>query len=857
LLFNVLLSNVNQRFLLNNLEQQLDRGNLWFSRYFFVGIIFTGLIMINPLQVGLRYCMGFVRLDSFAKNHNVAHEISQACDQVAGARYFDSFLGYTTTVFAWWLILPAIYCLAEVVVPKCGKTDPLKMIHVKSMSKKGSSKIIPAELFIDESVSTKKADKALCESRTKCIEENDEENGQRMTEKFGHEIAAAEEVRTLEFPKHLSAKFPGMDEKAIASIYQQGYVDHRLKVEKELKYSTNAIVTIAGEEQKEGPSYYVRKGVRNITKKMPFLLAFYFYCKEKSFLMISIDLWISNTFDFWINFLQKNTSKNGQKDRLEDISHAFAKRPSVKRPGMKQLLSLDSEQFIQSMHVYDQAQVSKRRKLDNLWQQEHYLNHHTLPSYYELSYAVQEELHEFVIQPFSSCLAFIGIGHFFTPIGRYYWKVLFNNYKVFLLVCLGVWTDEAVEAYGLLETSERLCVDDRAFLKQEPTKKPDSKVLLAPPTGRKFSAQLLGFTLTQAAASNNKGGAQDSNSKDMKLRLTGQNKQNIREVLPAIISVLICSRVILFQVVPSLVLFATISMTLASFPLFIFSEFLAETLPPLLIWGEISREMSIEREMKTFVPLHPETRQPLPEQQAIRILTEEYSWRLSLRGTILFWHESRLLQFFHSILAVFFSFLLLIYTPDLLVYLVVILALLIPFILSKSLVLLLYLGNSLDLQDKDFPSWLQQNKLKSTTARVEPNAEGRIEEDLSILTRVDPHVPFAEEESLSNRNEEEVRMYEIPVFTEKLTKSSDKSSDYYSSSRDSKNSDSSNSSDYNSSSHDSEHSDSDKSSDYNSSSRDNEHSDSEDGSTSSFSSIDLSADIENSRTLSSSNSEEQ
>jgi hypothetical protein len=842
LLFNVLLNNVNQRFLLNNLEQQLDKGNFWFSRYFFMGIIFTGFIMINPFQVGLRYCMGFVRLDSFAKNHKVAHEVSQACDQVPGARYFDSFLGYTSSIFAWWLILPAVYCLAEVVVPKCRKTNPLKMINTKNISMKTSPKIIPAELFIDENIMySKKVDEALCEPNSKIIERKDEENGLQMPEQFDNEIVITEDIRTPEFPNHLSAKFPGMDEKAIASIYQQGLREGVKigKVHESMKYLKNSFVPVDEKlieesiEEKENPSF-ARNSIHDVTKKMPFLLAFYLYCKEKYFMIISVDLWISNTFASWINFLQKNTSKKALKDRQEDVKNATlintsgelisAKQPSVKKPGMKQLLSLDSEHFLQSVHVYGEAQLTKQRKLDSLWQREQHMNHHTLPSYYELSLVVQEELHEFIIQPFSSILALIGIGHFFTPTGRYYWNVVFHNYKVFLLVCLGIWTDEAVEAYDLKEKCIYVSVDDSSFLRRNEQKASiDSTVPTVEPRGRKFSAELLGFTITQAGTNNNRGCPQESNNKDKhKLRLKGQHKENFREVLPSIISILICSRVILFQIVPSLVLFATISMTLASFPLFIFSEFLAETLPPLIVWGEVNREMSIEKELKSFIPLDPETKQALSEPKAIRMLTEEYSWRLHLRGTILFWNDSRLLQFVHSSLALFFSFLLLIYTPELLIYLVVILALLIPFILSKSLVLLLYLGNSLDLKDKDFPKWLRQNKLNTNTARVEPDNEGHIEEESSIIARIDSHVAFAEEGTLSNlKEEEEVRMYEIPVFAEKLASLSEKSSDYNNSRRD-ENSDSAFS---------------------------------EDEATSSFSSIDLDADIENSWILSSSNTE--
>jgi hypothetical protein len=748
LLFNVLLNNVNQRFLLNNLEQQLDRGNVWFSRYFFVGIIFTGFIMINPFQVGLRYCMGFVRLNSFAKNHNVAHDVSASCDDVPGARYFDSFLGYTSTIFAWWLILPAVYCLAEVVVPRCSKTDSLTKIKAKNFSKKGSSKIMPAELVIDGTVYySKKVDPVVCDPESGSDEEKGEDALQMVEKAVADEISFIEEddivqLREPQFPKQLSSKFSNVDEDTVARIYYHGYKD-RVKEEKESgKDSTHERVSWKVNRNEE--LSYIRKTGLKITEKMPFLRAFYYYCKEKYFRIISVDLWVSNAFLWWIDLLQQNNPKNIENDKKQGVKRDFlsAKQSSFKRPGMKQLLSLDSEQFMQSMKIYDQSQLKKQSKLDLLWQKEQLQNNYTLPSYYELSHVVQEELHDFIIQPFAGFIAFMGIGHFLTRTGRYYWTVVFHNYKVFLLVCLGIWTDEAVEAYNLKETSNRLAVDDRVFLKPNVEKKEIASTKLKK-TSRKFSAQFLGFTVTQVTS--NGSGAQHPQHarKDI-------NKKNVSEVLPVIISILICSRVILFQVVPSLVLFATISMTLASFPLFIFNEFLAETLPPLIIWGEINREMSIERELKSFIPLHPETKQPLSEEETMKILTEEYSWRISLRGIILFWNESRLLQFVHSSLALFFSFILLIYSPELLVYLIVILALLIPFILSKSLVLLLYLGNSLDMKDTDFPHWWirKTNINNQNTAKVDPD----IEEPVAV--------PVVDDENCFPPDEEEVRMEE-------------------------------------------------------------------------------------------------
>jgi hypothetical protein len=755
LLFNILLNNLNQRFLLNNVEQRLDAGNFRFNRYFFICLVVTAFTAINPFQVGLRYCMGFVRIDTFGKNHGIAHKVSESCDQVPGAPHFDSFLGYMSTIFAWWLILPAMYCLAEVVVPKCRQIDPLKkrLSQEKRITKHGSA-IFPADLFVDEAAVIKRSDGV---KDTKSDEPHDDEE-ERESESDSGSDKSLQDIDSIRLPNltnNLSSRFPGFDETVLAQVFQEayreGYKDHS-ELEKERKqfHGLHRGRPLSAADVVKKPSIF-RNSVQKVTKRMPFVLAFYYYCKQKYLLMISVDLWVSNFFSSWITILKKNTLKAARKEELLLLSQGCAqprrmtriisaKEAVVQTPAVKQLFSLDSSEFIHGMQTYDLEQMKKQKKLDSLWEKEHAQNDHSLPSYYELCLIVRDELHDSILEPFSSIFALMGIGHFLTPTGRYYWNVVLNNYKIFLCVCLGIWTDEAVETYGLEEKSINLSVDGRAFLyKTETTKtfqweereekkvdnKNSRKVESLPSPSRKFSAQILGVDIPQSlkAAS-----LQDKSPKEKKIHSESE-KQNMREVLPAVISVLICSRVILFQIVPSLVLFATVSMTLASFPLFIFNDFLIETLPALIIYGTVNREMAIERELKSFVALHPETKEVLSEVETVRVLSEDYSWRLSLRGIILFWNESRLLQFIQSSLTLFFSFLLLIYTRDLLVYLIVILGILFLFILSKSLVFLLYLGSSLDLKDMDFPKWLRPNPKKSSTAVVPEETEGQLNVD--------------------------------------------------------------------------------------------------------------------------------
>ena len=46
-------------------------------------------------------------------------------------------------------------------------------------------------------------------------------------------------------------------------------------------------------------------------------------------------------------------------------------------------------------------------------------------------------------------LVYTGIGHFATSLGRRMWVTVVRKYAIFVCVCLGIWTDEFFECYGL------------------------------------------------------------------------------------------------------------------------------------------------------------------------------------------------------------------------------------------------------------------------------------------------------------------------------------------------------------------------------------------------------------------------
>lgn len=132
-------------------------------------------------------------------------------------------------------------------------------------------------------------------------------------------------------------------------------------------------------------------------------------------------------------------------------------------------------------------------------------------------------------------------------------------------------------------------------------------------------------------------------------------------------------------------------------PLIVRNKFLEENLPSMFLIGPENIELSIQREM---VSLNYHTEEE--ETQLIRC----YYWRVWIRGWIIFWNDSRALQFLFNSLQLSLSFLFLLYDKYALVLIVAILLLLIPFFLSKGLILMLYIGRSMDIEDSDFGIFL-------------------------------------------------------------------------------------------------------------------------------------------------------
>lgn len=125
----------------NNLGRKKRKNvtSLWEDRSkLYACLIGTMFLSLNPFQSVLRYLMTFVSLADFIENNGV-HRISPACNHIAGSENWDMYLGYTSSLIAWYLFLPIIYMFSEILVPKApyirgGKID--RNVTLDSTSRK-------------------------------------------------------------------------------------------------------------------------------------------------------------------------------------------------------------------------------------------------------------------------------------------------------------------------------------------------------------------------------------------------------------------------------------------------------------------------------------------------------------------------------------------------------------------------------------------------------------------------------------------------------------------------------------------------------------------------------------------------
>jgi hypothetical protein len=131
--------------------------------------------------------------------------------------------------------------------------------------------------------------------------DSDSDNGKKPEEDI---------LRHPELPNHFSSKFPDISQEKLLEIVREGMKLQNNIINENKNGNSESLsrgrdtMIIAGEKEKKlkkDEANYLRK----VTKRMSFILAFYYYCKEKYFAVISIDLWVRIYFPLGLLFFDR------------------------------------------------------------------------------------------------------------------------------------------------------------------------------------------------------------------------------------------------------------------------------------------------------------------------------------------------------------------------------------------------------------------------------------------------------------------------------------------------------------------------------------------------------------------------
>jgi hypothetical protein len=841
LLFNIVLAEVNKSYLLFSLSSTVHENSqrnhglcdyllaipkYFRNKYIWFCFLVTLFISVNPFQLILRYSLGFVNLQSFAAgNYHLSHKITSSCDNVPQAPYVDSVLGYSSSFFAWWFILPVVYCLAEVIVPKTVFDDDKenqaedKRYRSTSLFRNRTGKVFPETLRDSSRVISKwkgvshnededkKDNNDVVSLYSESYDSSDEEN------KLGHDsydvvdvadesgfryadeiitkldlhfhdddqrISFNNEIKRVALDFHQRSIMKNQRQETSKATNEQQKRQRKLhskeemkaKAEMEKKEEMEPKAEMEKKEEME-PKAEMKKKEEMKKKdevKLPKLSEIYGVILDYLTLIVSIDGWLLASMSFWVKSLyidlRMSEQLTGEKDKRkkkdlsaalhqdeqseavrlemsstklskkhdEDIMHQSTPLKLSIKPQSDTTISSDKlfeknetftinhydklHQKYYSQHKKQNSQPSSALKMPGLF--ESFRRGHPdkrivpqlnkgnpkinrLLSYYELILKERDELHNesFVPEPFATIISFLGLAHFITKKGRYYWKYVLQNYCIFFMVSVGYWNDLAVESYDLQEIAKILLAEKRkAEARQQQQQQQISNEIQ---DNNDDDDSNVGTPLPRSVIQRQR----------TELERITEDKEDLKEIMPQIIQVMITSRVILLQIFPYLIGFSVFSLSIASFPLFLENEFLQENLPKsLLLPAALTHQKYTESSLHQ-VALRKEMRNlniscSAPGESKEAVIQERYSWRLRLQYFICFWSESRLILVFQSLLALSLSVILLTYSKRYLIYILIVLTLLLPSFLVNAMSIILLLGKLLDITDEDLQwfSWI-------------------------------------------------------------------------------------------------------------------------------------------------------
>ncbi len=466
-------------------------GRTVFSKKFFLSLIAFVLTSTNPFITVLRFFLSYVNFGVFFANNHVTHKISEACIGIEGFQNQELWLVNSTSVLVWWLMAPILYSTAEIVCPKGGYTAAkMSLFNVDD-----ANKVIPLKAdegsYIDMDSNLRECNSLSAISRRQRsvkISIGEDAGCQDSTNNENYSMSSG-----YDSPESMSSGYDSPEN--LSENDEASHIGSFLS-------SSAQELDGDGETHMEGsPNGENAVHVQQVNTKLSYLavMGMLRYTWSHVVLVFSTDLLIVYTVNAWVTLIQQwklleqrlllRSDRRWGAHIIEDSIKRFHTR-SIKTDGWAEYLSF--------FHAYEVAARETDKTFNKKWVDIAFKSETSkLPPYYRLCLMVQTELiaklklicyFRHISMVFAFVIAFSGVGHLLTIVGRKYWGIVTWKYSLFACACVGLWTDEIYEAYEIEELVREFTITD-----------PDDATILFIPlaiASRAILLQALGETST-------------------------------------------------------------------------------------------------------------------------------------------------------------------------------------------------------------------------------------------------------------------------------------------------------------------------------------------------------------------------
>ena len=413
----------------------LMKRRFWLLALFALAVsVITGL---NPLLGSMQFLMSIIFIDEFFEKNSMFHTNTESCDKaiVVYGIGMDTLLAYLSTFLFWLLLFPAIYTASRVAVPY--GTDSI-------WKKYKDSRILE---FITERI--------IFDSNgfiNKMELDTDFQNWYQDT--YGCEKISAREVH----------EYLEMDERfGKCKVNEGGWTGARIRSPRASRQDSTSI--------QKSCWLYMANFVGLARFFSPDLWIVQVEVWTLSFFYSALGIEVVNPY----TSIEKHPARELKKSQYSaiDLLKHYS-RSELLDAGYAQKELNDINQCSESEEsskntccslIFSFGDLRDNEKEDWLKQQRR-----ALPTYRDLCRMIQISVEKRVCNawniPYNEkgfirrCISFmiiifsyfIPLLHLFSEEGWVHWFLVFEKYFILLLVCIGVWTNQCIEGYGLDES---------------------------------------------------------------------------------------------------------------------------------------------------------------------------------------------------------------------------------------------------------------------------------------------------------------------------------------------------------------------------------------------------------------------